>query len=710
MVDIITGYTKKPAITDILIEFFNSNLEFKGQLYTGYPILYDSGDNISVDAIWISKEYGILIFDLIQNYDELENCIERQEKIYSLIDGKLRMDPSLKKGRSNFLVNIDIVGFTNITNNVNNDEINIKCNIKDYELLKSYIDNLSKWENNSLFERVLSIIQSVIGLKSKDKRLNVKNKNSKGAKLKELESQLSVLDIKQADTVIGYFDGVQRIRGLAGSGKTIVLALKAAYLHSQNPDLDIAITFHTRSLKKQFESLIMRFCLEKGIGEPDWKKIRIVNAWGGPGDEKNKEGIYYDFCLSNGIEYQNLNKARSFAGYNKNAFEEICRKAVNEVNKPVAKYDIIFVDEAQDLSESFLQLCYKFLKGDRKRLVYAYDEMQKLNEATPLRSPKEFLISQNESFDDKILYMCYRNPRHTLITAHALGLGIYRNNRKGEHELVQFFDQPQLWRDVGYEVESGTMESGQDVTLIRTEESSPRYFEQIFTENDLMVFKTFDDKISQFKWAANEIEKNLKEDELKHTDIIIINPDPLTTKNEWAQLMQILSSKKIKSHIAGNSDADVFLIDDSIAFTGIYRAKGNEAPMVYIINAQECYSGNYSERDLIRVRNILFTAITRSKSWVRVLGYGKEMEDLIKEYESVKNNNYKLKFRYPSVDEIKRLNTIHRDITDSDKVQFERLSGFLKDLNKIVANIKKGNDYIESYPEEMRKIIKLYLQ
>lgn len=58
-------------------------------------------------------------------------------------------------------------------------------------------------------------------------------------------------------------DNVQRIRGLAGSGKTIVLALKAAYLHVSNPEFKIAITFNIRSLKQQFEELITKFVYEQ---------------------------------------------------------------------------------------------------------------------------------------------------------------------------------------------------------------------------------------------------------------------------------------------------------------------------------------------------------------------------------------------------------------------------------------------------------------
>ena len=56
-------------------------------------------------------------------------------------------------------------------------------------------------------------------------------------------------------------DGPQRIRGLAGSGKTVVLALKAAYLHSQHPSWHIAVTFYTRALAQQYKEMITNFLL-----------------------------------------------------------------------------------------------------------------------------------------------------------------------------------------------------------------------------------------------------------------------------------------------------------------------------------------------------------------------------------------------------------------------------------------------------------------
>ena len=47
-----------------------------------------------------------------------------------------------------------------------------------------------------------------------------------------LEKSIATLDQQQNRAAIETVEGVQRIRGLAGSGKTIVLAIKAAYFMS----------------------------------------------------------------------------------------------------------------------------------------------------------------------------------------------------------------------------------------------------------------------------------------------------------------------------------------------------------------------------------------------------------------------------------------------------------------------------------------------
>ena len=64
-------------------------------------------------------------------------------------------------------------------------------------------------------------------------------------------------------------------------------------------------------------------------------------------------------------------------------------------------------------------------------------------------------VKFSEAFNGKaqqdiILEKCYRNSRPTLVTAHALGFGIYReSNNTVESNLVQMFEQNTLWNDVG---------------------------------------------------------------------------------------------------------------------------------------------------------------------------------------------------------------------------------------------------------------------
>ena len=82
-----------------------------------------------------------------------------------------------------------------------------------------------------------------------------------------------------------------------------------------------------------------------------------------------------------------------------------------------------------------------------------------------------------------------------------------------------------------------------------------------------------------------------------------INTDPLTTRANLGPIRKALLDDNISSHLAGvDTSADLFFMSgaESVTFTVIHRAKGNEAGMVYIVNAQECQSSTYN---LARVRN-----------------------------------------------------------------------------------------------------------
>lgn len=701
--NITRGVNKKPVASDALAQGLGTIQDIQGKVFMGYPLIATPDGKYSIDATLVSPAKGIVLFDLIEGSDVGEYA-ERQDDLANKIEARLKLHRELVKGRQ-LQVPLSVISFAPRCRNIKAVAKN-GYPIVNERGLAGVLNTLKSWqhEGDDLYRMTLSAIESLSSIRKSRAKRQVRRADSRGAKLKRLEDSIATLDHRQNKAVIETMEGVQRIRGLAGSGKTIVLALKAAYLHTQHPDWHIAVTFQTRSLKGQFRRLINNFCIEQGGEEPDWTNIRIVNAWGAPGGE-TRDGIYYQYCCATGAEFFDFKSASSRFGKNEMAFDGACQAALESASNSACLYDVILVDEAQDFAPSFLRLCYAMLKPS-KRLVYAYDELQNLS-GNSLPSPEEIfgnddtgqpLVAFDEDHSrDVILQKCYRNSRPILVAAHSLGFGIYRNSPPDASAgLVQMFDYPALWEEIGYKVKDGELEKGQPVTLERTSATSPKFLEEHSAIDDIVKFIIFDDEKRQNTWLVQQIQKNLKKDELSCDDIIVIHPDPLTARASTGPIRKRLFDAGIQAHLAGvDTGADVFFKTDipSVTFAGIYRAKGNEAGMVYVINAQDC---NCSGAGLASLRNRLFTAITRSKAWVRVIGYGPRMQELIDEFLTLKKSRFVLNFTYPDDSLLSKLRIVHRDLSPQERQRLERCNNQLADLLK---DLESG----ELRPEDLKK-------
>jgi superfamily I DNA and RNA helicase len=127
--------------------------------------------------------------------------------------------------------------------------------------------------------------------------------------------------------------------------------------------------------------------------------------------------------------------------------------------------------------------------------------------------------------------------------------------------------------------------------------------------------------------------------------------------------------------------------------------------MVYIINADDCYD-SYFPAFRARSRSQLFTAMTRSKAWVRVLGVGNSMNGLIEEYNAVKAHDFRLDFDYPNEEERKLLHIINRDMTQDQKKSLERN---ITDLDRIIDEIDGGGVNIEDLPRDLQRKLRKVL-
>lgn len=706
MIDIIWGSAReKPESSKSLADELSSIAGLSGYLYLGYPVIGSPTGPIKFDALLISDTVGLVGFDLVEG-TELGDFQNRQDEIASMLDVRLKPHAGLKDKRA-LKFGIGVVTYAPAKSVI--PLVEDPYVIANRNSLKETI-NAFKWQcDDAVFKNLLAAIQVVTSIRAGKLKREPKKKDSRGARLKRVEESIANLDQHQSQAVIETVEGVQRIRGLAGSGKTIVLALKVAYLHAQNPEWRIAVTFNTRSLKEQFKRLINNFTIEQTGAEPDWENVDILNAWGAPGDSE-REGIYHKYCRTQEIDFFDFSSAKSKFGDGKE-FSGACGEALKAKQSVTQVYDLLLVDEAQDLPAEFLRLCFGFLK-EPKRLVYAYDELQSLTGSSVLPPEELFgvdaagnphvLLNTEEGTTPKqdiILEKCYRNSRPLLATAHALGFGIYR-----EKGLVQFFDQDNLWTDVGYTVEEGELRGGENVVLTRSPDSSPLFLEEHSPVDDLIKFHRFNNTKEQTDFLVESIINDIQEEELRPEDIVVINPNPLTTKREVGAARDLLFSKSsINSELAGvSTSVDVFSKSGSVTFTGVFRAKGNEAGMVYIINADDSFVG-WNKSATALERNRLFTAITRSKAWVRVLGIGKNMDGLIEEWDALRKNEYKLKFRYPTQEEKMELHLINKELVGAKRGKHRKIKA---QRDMLIEAAERGDLDVDSLISDLQKIQK----
>lgn len=642
----------------------------EGEMYLGYPVYINDFTKTTtrVDIALITKQ-GVFIINVLET-DVVDYGLI-QDDIYSKVEAKLKKDINLVKKRNLVFKMTPITYYDGDL-----EEQEDYCLVRNHsELLKAILSKLeSESYTDVIYERIIAGLQEAFKFNYREKRKDV----SEGTKASAIEKMSELIERYgecQMEAILSGTEGIQRIRGMAGSGKTIVLARKAVELHTAHPEWKIVVTFSTRALKEQFEKLISYFYSTKNDGANyDPKQLRIMHSWG----SHTATGVYYEICLSRHLSPLSLDDARRMFGRKGDLFSKICGHVLKEVEDFEPMYDCIIIDEAQDYDKNFLLLCSKVL-DKHQRLVYAYDELQSLNE---IQMPTPEDVFGRAIDNDTPLKVCYRNQSAVIVTAHAIGMGLY--SRDG---IIQLPSREEVWETIGYKA-NGLIHPGKSVTLYRTEETSPDFLK--IEKDESICFFAYKDYDEMMKALFEEIQRDLREEQMLPKDMMIIDMDTFNHVQNYNRAQERLCRREMESentgeppldyrmHIAGAASPEDFFREDSIVYTGVRRAKGNESYMVYIINAHKCINSLQKRAD----RNALFTAITRSKGWVRVLGYGKDMELLCEEFDRIKDSGYKLVFdQYPTEDEKKRIHLNNTDVTDNDarminrtKDLFDRLS------------------------------------
>lgn len=639
-------------------------------LYYDFPVYsdYDGADH-KPDILVLSQSCGIIAIRVITavqaERDSTSGLLAVDESLNqfcSILIGRLLKSKTLRKSRSQLSLNVTPVIFcdSNLAGRIfdsSDSEI-----VSSMDSLRDLIQDLEEdLLSSDAYDEARSVIEGAKALTRSNKRL-VENPTQQRAAsaLAELESEIANFDQKQRSAALITINGPQRIRGLAGSGKTIILAMKAAHLHMNRPNDKILLTFYTKSLKSSIKNLVTKFYRHYKEVDPDWNNIHILHGWGG----SNTSGAYSDACLRSGRTPLTFGTARSSAPNGVDPFEFACQDLMQKGDIE-EYYDHILIDEGQDFPAAFYELSFRIAKGhrDKKNIVWAYDDLQNIMKVRMRSAAELFGIDKDgeprisleraakglpfKFTNDTVLSKCYRNQREVLITAHALGFGIYST-------IVQLLESSDHWKDVGYEVTSTDYSVNSAIEVIRPVENSPvslsgEGLPQLIEHYNA---QSFDDETN---WVIASISEFLKQG-LNPEDIIIVALDDRHMRGYFKALSSMLAGIGIASnniHADPYSDPP-FTIPNKVTLSTIYRAKGNEAAVVFVIGVDAISLRTRGDR------NKLFTAFTRTKAWLRVSGMQGSTGQIIKEMIDAERNFPALRFTMP---DLTKLDMIQRDLS-----------------------------------------------
>jgi superfamily I DNA and RNA helicase len=575
------------------------------------------------------------------------------DHVVSFIHSRLIRNPKLRIKRTQLAVQLNCVLFTNLPEvSIDQDDIRL---IKSSHQLKDYLNEV-KLESpltTEVFGELLSTLDGSKGLIRPKSRESGAETRNKGYYVKSLEGEIALFDSNQRYGFVVPADGPQRIRGIAGSGKTVVLAMKAAITHLKLPEARIVYTFYTKSLYQHVKRLITRFYRQFDDKDPNWDLLKIMHAWGG----RSYPGVYYEACVSHQVTPLTFTDRKIEATKkNTSVFDIVCTELKENYRlRPI--YDFIFVDEGQDFPAAFLDLCRQIT--ERGRIVLAYDELQNIfNIKTPTQEDifgrKQDGSPVAEFVEDLILYKCYRNPREILITAHALGFAIYGD------KIVQMFEDKEHWEDTGYRVLEGTCKPGEFTVVERPQETGTRTISDNFEYDQIVQCRVFEKFEEEIAFVTTSIKEDLKNN-LRADDIVIAVVDDRNARRYAGALEESLRSQGIRVNNTHQDSYGIidFYIEGEVTISTVHKAKGNEAYQVYVVGVDALFA----MPDIIH-RNRIFTAITRAKAWVTITGVGVAALQCLHEINEVAKGFPSLQFVYPTKKDIK---IMRRDMTKAAK-------------------------------------------
>lgn len=375
--------------------------------------------------------------------------------------------------------------------------------------------------------------------------------------------EIKALNLSQESIAKNIGDGHRILKGVAGSGKTLVLACRAKYLKTIYPDYKILVVCYNNSLCNHLRQM---------FGDDFNEKIEVLNFHSLVKSVTNTKL----FILKNEKQAEYNSRVGNIL------IDHLEQNKIDQANL----YDAILIDEGQDFAQEWIIGLSKLVKAETNNILFCYDPAQNIfNRKKPSWRSVGLQVQGKKPVE---LLKCYRNTKEILDVAKEFLNPQLLDNLQDSDEYDRVLDPD-------------------------TDECQTGEYPSIYHENDVRnLADLIARKIRQLlksNMAARDIAV-LQVKSAEYDIFVAALKEKLTAYCPDVELDFIFSSADKKA---------LNLQKNSIKIMNVESSKGLEFPHVFFIGLD--YMPRLGEnRDVDSERKLAYVGMTRAQNKLFILG------------------------------------------------------------------------------------------
>lgn len=440
---------------------------------------------------------------------------------------------------------------------------------------------------------------------------------SKEKQLSSEQQELSRIDIT------GY---PRLIRGVAGSGKTVVLANIVARFIGRHynankdmfdeglPNLKVGVFCFNRTLVP-----FLRDKIHQAYQRQQWETLPSNTATidylnsiiykSSYSEKHNSDNIQFlDYIRVNdalpserATEY--IKQLQSFASTNPELYKSTL-------------YDAIFIDEGQDLVPEDYQFFLELIKVDpitnEKQLIIFYDDAQNVY-GRPRPNWKQVGIDVQRGGRARVMKECFRNTKEIITIAYNILLG--------SQAPADLSVQTRTFADVNYLKQEGMVEE------------LDGWFKINYAENtyEKPPFQKFTSNIKEKEWIIDQVVELVNVQHVRPDDILLLFKNKQDCEKIVQMIKSIIGATALKGIIEPYKDKDQYIFREGhLTVSTIASAKGYDAYIVFLGGIDTFDPANNKDRAMF------YVGATRAKLLLYLSGL-EDPHSLVPEVERICN-------------------------------------------------------------------------